>query len=91
MSRMPFEKAAREFLDSAEESAMGVRDAFPGAIASYFFTDEWDEVLSRHARLDLEHLDVSREGVESRTMQTQATTRFHGNVTTFMAEARARI
>jgi len=85
------EKAAREFLDSAEESAMGVRDAFPGAIASYFFTDEWDEVLSRHARLDLEHLDVSREGVESRTMQTQATTRFHGNVTTFMAEARARI
>jgi transcription-repair coupling factor (superfamily II helicase) len=85
------EKAAREFLESAEESAIGARDAFPGAVASYYFTDEWESILSRHARLDLEHLDVSREGIESRTMQTQATTRFHGNVTTFMAEARARI
>ena len=85
------EKAAREFLEGAEESASSARDALPDAVASYYFTDDWEEILSRHARLDLQHLDVSREEVESRTMQTQATTRFHGNVTTFMAEARTRI
>ena len=60
-------------------------------MSSYFFTDDWDPQLSQHARLELEQLPVTREGVETRTIQTQATTRFRGNVPAFMAEARGRI
>ena len=85
------EQAAREFLTSAEESLHSGADASTGTVESYFFTEEWDQVLSSHARLELENLEISREGIETHTIQTQVTTRFHGNVSAFMAEARKRI
>ena len=85
------EEAAREFLESAEESFQSAGHAPAGGVSSYFFTEDWDQQLSRHARLELEHLGVAREGIETRTIQTQATTRYHGNVPAFMAEARGRI
>src|SRR5712671_5464429 len=85
------EKAAREFLESAEESSRGAGDDSGSLVTSYFFTGEWDQILSRHALLELAHLEVAREGIQTHTIQTQSTTRFHGNVPAFMAEARARI
>src|SRR5712675_126913 len=85
------DEAAREFFANAQETLQDAGDLAEDAIASHYFTADWDRHLSRHARLDLNHLPVTREGVETRTMQTQSTTRYHGNVPAFMAEARERI
>jgi transcription-repair coupling factor (superfamily II helicase) len=89
------DEAAKEFFTNAEESlqdaASDAADSAQDTIASHFFTTDWERQLSRHARLELDYLGVTREGTESRTMQTQATTRYHGNVPAFMAEARERI
>ena len=89
------DEAAKEFFTNAEESlqdgAESAPDSAQDAIASYFFTNDWERQLSHHARLELDHLLVTREGFETRTMQTQPTTRYHGNVPAFMAEARERI
>ncbi len=89
------DEAAKEFFTNAEENlrdgAESASDSAEDAIASYFFTNDWERQLSHHARLELDHLLVTREGIETRTMQTQPTTRYHGNVPAFMAEARDRI
>ena len=89
------DEAAKEFFTNAEETlqdgAGSAPDSAQDTIASYFFTEDWERQLSRHARLELDHLLVTREGTESHTMQTQSTTRYHGNVPAFMAEARERI
>jgi len=85
------DEAAREFFANARETLQDSPDVTEDAIASYFFTDDWQRRLSGHARLELGHLPVTREGIETRTMQTQPTTRYHGNVPAFMAEARERI
>jgi transcription-repair coupling factor (superfamily II helicase) len=84
-------EAAREFFASAEETLQDAGDSAEDAIPSHFFTGDWDRQLSRHARLELDRLLVTREGIEARAMQTQSTTRYHGNVPAFMAEARERI
>ncbi|MBZ5643236.1 MAG: transcription-repair coupling factor [Acidobacteriia bacterium] len=89
------EEASRQYLAAAEESFQGAENISaekePAGLPAYFFTDDWESALSSHARLDLERLAVSREEYETRTLQTQATTRFHGNVPAFMAEARDRL
>jgi transcription-repair coupling factor (superfamily II helicase) len=85
------DEAAKEFFASAQETLQDAGDLGEGVIASHYFTADWDRRLSRHARLHLNHLPVTREGIETRTMQTQSTTRYHGNVPAFMAEARERI
>jgi transcription-repair coupling factor (superfamily II helicase) len=85
------DETAKEFFANAEESLHLPGDAFENTIAPHFFTSDWHQQLSRHARLDLEQLPLAREGIETRTMQTQSTTRYHGNVPGFMAEARERI
>ncbi len=61
------------------------------AISSYYFTDEWDALLACYPRLELDHLGLKREDSETRTIQTQPTSNFHGNVPAFMEEARKRI
>ncbi len=85
------EEAAREFFANAEETLQDAGDSAGNALATHFFTGDWDQQLSHHACLKLDQLSVAREGIETRTMQTQSTTRFHGNVPAFMAEARDRI
>src|SRR6202171_4663780 len=82
------QEAGNSALDSSPDFAPGPAN---DVIASHFFTGDWDRQLSRHARLELDQLPVTREGIETRTMQTQSTTRYHGNVPAFMAEARERI
>jgi transcription-repair coupling factor (superfamily II helicase) len=93
------EEASRQFLEAALESFESATHAVAGEadsetadeLSAYLITDDWDALLSGHARLELERLAVTREEVETRTLQTQATTRHHGNVPAFMAEARGRI
>ena len=89
------EEASRQFLAAAEESFRSGADHsgenVPSSVPAYFFTDDWESQLASRARLDLERLAVSREEYETRTLQTQATPRFHGNVPAFMAEARDRL
>jgi transcription-repair coupling factor (superfamily II helicase) len=85
------DEAAKEFFANAQETLHDAGDLAKDTIASHYFTDDWDRQLSRHARLELNLLPVTREGIETRTMQTQSTTRYHGNVPAFMAEARERI
>src|SRR3979490_767097 len=85
------DEAAKEFFANAQETLQDAGDLAEDTIASHYFTADWGRQLSRHARLELNHLPVTREGIETRTMQTQSTTRYHGNVPAFMAEARERI
>jgi transcription-repair coupling factor (superfamily II helicase) len=85
------EEAAMEFFANAEDASQKAGDSIENMIAPHFFTEDWDLQLSRHACLELDHLFVEREGIETRTIQTQPTTRYHGNVPAFMAEARERI
>src|SRR3984893_12541652 len=84
-------EAAKEFFANAEKSLEDAGDSAKDEIASHFFTGDWDRQLARHAILELNHLSIAKEGIETRTMQTQSTTRYHGNVPAFMAEARERI
>jgi transcription-repair coupling factor (superfamily II helicase) len=85
------DEAANEFFANAEETLQDAGDSAENAIATHYFTGDWNQLLSHHACLELDHLAVAREGIDSRTMQTQSTTRYHGNVPAFMAEARQRI
>ncbi len=84
------DEAAKEFFTHAEGTFQD-GDSPEETIESYFFTDDWDRQLSGHARLDLDHLLVERQGIETRAIQTQPTTRFHGGVPAFMEEARGEI
>jgi transcription-repair coupling factor (superfamily II helicase) len=85
------EEASRAFLEGAAESLETTGIDTLAAMSRHYLTDEWDTRLARHPRLELEHLGLSQESSEPRTMQTQPATRFHGNVPAFMAEARERI
>ena len=92
-----------KFLASAEESFLSSRLAAasasaeragedkPAGISKFLFMQDWKSWLSGHARLELERLAVSREDGETRSLQTQPATRFHGNVPAFMEEARRRV
>jgi transcription-repair coupling factor (superfamily II helicase) len=53
--------------------------------------NEWQATIRRVPRLGLEHLSVSQEGSKERTLRTQPTTHYHGNVAAFMAEVRGRL
>ncbi len=85
------EEAARKFVASAEESFQGSEHAIPAQLSDYLFTEDWNKRLESHARIELETLGAMKENSEARTIQTQSTTRFRGNVPIFMAEARRRI
>ncbi len=82
------EEASRAFLEGAMEDLESKKSGSLEAMSTYYFTDDWDAQLARHPRLELEHLGLSREDTETRAIQTQSTTRFHGNVPAFMEEAR---
>jgi len=85
------DEASRQFLQAAEESFRSAANTDAESVSKYLIAGDWDSLLSSHARLELERLAVSREEFETRTMQTQTATRYHGNVPAFMAEASGRI
>ena len=84
-------EVSHAFLEGATQSLESAGSDSLEVISSYYFTDDWTEQLSRHPRLELEHLGLATEASETLTIQTQPTTRFHGNVPTFMEEARKRV
>ena len=84
------DEAARKFADRIAESsaANGEEDA-----ASRFALRRggFQEEIARQQRLVLEQLSLEESGPKAGTIQTQSTTKYHGNITAFMAESRARI
>jgi transcription-repair coupling factor (superfamily II helicase) len=85
------EEATNELFENAEQTYRAAGSPSGNTVPYYFFVEDLDQELSRHARLELEHLSVAHAGIDTRTIQTQSTTRYHGNVPAFMAEARGRI
>jgi transcription-repair coupling factor (superfamily II helicase) len=83
--------ASKDFLVRANETAQILGDESAAAVKSYFLEDDLEAEFRKCTRLELEQLPVMREGVEPQTIQTQPTSRFHGNLPGFMAEARGRI
>ena len=53
--------------------------------------DEWREALGRTQRLSLEQLPLQRDNVEPKTLRVQTVTRYHGQVSAFLAEVRGRV
>ena len=51
--------------------------------------EEWSLALQMAPRLNLDRLEL--DPGQSRTLRTQPTTRYHGNVAAFMAEVRGRV
>jgi transcription-repair coupling factor (superfamily II helicase) len=84
-------EASRSFLQGAMEDLEGKEGESEDLLSAYYFTDDWDEMLAKHARLEIEQLGVTREDSETRFIQTQPTSNFHGNVPAFMEEARKRV
>ncbi|MGH9682403.1 MAG: transcription-repair coupling factor [Candidatus Acidiferrales bacterium] len=79
----------REHLASAFE---GAEDPLAEPPDRFIFNDEeWSLARELVPRLGIEHLGLSPENPEFRTLQTQPTTRYHGNVAAFMAEVRGRL
>ena len=85
------DEASQAFLASAAESLESTGSESLEVFSSYYFTDDWGAQLASHPRLELEQLGLAREESETRTIQTQPTTRFHGDVPAFMEEARKRV
>jgi transcription-repair coupling factor (superfamily II helicase) len=56
----------------------------------YLLGGEWQRALSRRTQLGLESLAIERAATQH-VLASQPTTRYHGNVAAFMAEARGRI
>ncbi len=87
------DEAAAKFgekLADAYRQAGAAADAAPPD-AYYLSAGDWHAARERRQCLALEHLALRRESGEPRAIQTQPTTRYHGNVAAFMAEARGRV
>jgi transcription-repair coupling factor (superfamily II helicase) len=83
------EKYRKQLQESFDESD----DPLAEPPSAYLFSDEdWSHAIQRLPRLAIEHLGLAREGSASdRTLHTQPTTRYHGDVASFVAEVRGRI
>ncbi|HXX18628.1 MAG TPA: transcription-repair coupling factor [Candidatus Acidoferrum sp.] len=53
--------------------------------------EEWSLALQLFPRLAIERLAVTNEGTAELSLQSQPTTRYHGNVAAFMTEVRGRL
>jgi transcription-repair coupling factor (superfamily II helicase) len=77
-------------LAEAYQKAAKALDAAPPE--RYFLTDEEArQALARVPRLRLEHLALERPGEATHRLPTQPTSRYHGNVSAFMAEVGGRL
>ncbi len=56
-----------------------------------FDEEEWSLAMQLAPSLGVEHLGVATEDASQRTLQTQPTTRYHGNVAAFMSEVREKL
>jgi transcription-repair coupling factor (superfamily II helicase) len=82
-------KKYRALLDDALEESEDPRAEPP---SRYVLSDEeWSLACDLFPRLSIERLSVTHEGTAPLALQTQLTTRYHGNVAAFMAEVRGRL
>ncbi len=84
-------EASHAFLTSAAEDLESKKNESLDVMSAYYFTDDWDALVSRYPRLELERLGLKHDDADSHTIQTQPTSSFHGNVPAFMEEARKRV
>ncbi|HEY2108412.1 MAG TPA: transcription-repair coupling factor [Candidatus Acidoferrales bacterium] len=56
-----------------------------------FDEEEWSLAMQLAPRLGVDHLGVATEDAPQRTLLTQPTTRYHGNVPAFMSEVREKL
>jgi transcription-repair coupling factor (superfamily II helicase) len=75
--------------ESARSRSFGTADAVPEHF--YLSEKEWRAALERCARLLVEHLPMHGEAGPPLVLSTQPTAPYHGNVTAFMTEVRARL
>jgi transcription-repair coupling factor (superfamily II helicase) len=83
------EKYRRRLTQAFEE----VEDPLAEPPDRYIYNEEeWQLALDLFPRLSVEHLGLAQEGAPPlRNLQTQPTTRYHGNVAAFMAEVKGRL
>src|SRR5215469_6651530 len=81
--------AYRAQLDQAFQQA---EDPLAAPPVRYILSeDEWSLALELFSRLSIEKLAMANEGGSSLVLQTQQTTRYHGNVPAFMSEIRGQL
>ena len=81
--------AYRAQLDQAFQQA---EDPLAAPPVRYILSeDEWSLALELFSRLSIEKLAMANEGGCSFVLQTQQTTRYHGNVAAFMSEIRGQL
>ncbi len=60
--------------------------------SDYFFDEpSWKKILAAKQRLNLQQLSLTAGICATQTVHSQPTQRYHGNITAFMTEARARV
>jgi transcription-repair coupling factor (superfamily II helicase) len=74
------------------EAFDGVEDPLAEPPARYIFNeDEWSLALELSPRLAIEHLGLASGGPAPLALESQPTTRYHGNVAAFIADVRSRL
>jgi len=92
--------AVEKYRAELAESFDGVEDPLAEPPERYIFNEEeWSLAQQLVPWLGVEHLAVAREsgaegaeaGAPERVLQTQPTTRYHGNIAAFMSDVRGRL
>jgi transcription-repair coupling factor (superfamily II helicase) len=92
--------AVEKYRAELAESFDGAEDPLAEPPVRYIFNEEeWSLAQQLVPRLGIEHLAVAREaaagngeaGSPERVLQTQPTTRYHGNIAAFMSDVRGRL
>jgi len=85
-------QVVEEYRAQLEEAFDKAEDPLAQPPARYILSEEeWSLALQLFPRLAMERLAMAEEGSSSLLLQTQPTTRYHGNVSAFMAEVRGRL
>jgi transcription-repair coupling factor (superfamily II helicase) len=82
------EKYRTQLNDAFEEAEDPLTEPADRYIVS---EEEWSLALQLFPRLSVEHLGLATEDGPGAALQTQPTTRYHGNVSAFMNEVRGRL
>jgi transcription-repair coupling factor (superfamily II helicase) len=86
------ETAIEQYRDKLRESFEAYESPVSEPPNRFLFDEEeWSLAMQLAPRLEMEHLGVATEVAPQRTLQTQPTTRYHGNVASFMSEVREKL
>jgi transcription-repair coupling factor (superfamily II helicase) len=87
------EKSIEQYRKRMQKSFEEIEDPLAEPPEKYIFgEEEWELALQLFSRFSLERLEMAQESAgRPRALRTQTTTRYHGNVAAFMAEARGRL